>query len=71
MGGFSSSAFSVLAFSVAAFSFDAVTPPAAVTPEQPKYYSVDNGAAQRAHRRQQLEEDEVMLAVIQQFVLET
>ena len=70
MGGFSSSSFAVAAFSVAAFSFN-TTPPAVVTPaETLKYYTVDNGA-QIALRRQQLEEDEVILALIQQFVLET
>jgi hypothetical protein len=70
MGGFSASSFAVTAFSVAAFAFDSVSPPVTVTPEPPRYYSVDNGAAQRAHRRQQLEEDEVILAIVQQFVME-
>jgi hypothetical protein len=53
---------------VAVQGFAPATVPAV---EQPRYYSVDAGAAQRAHRRQQLEEDEVILALIQQFVLET
>jgi hypothetical protein len=48
-----------------------VEPGADQAQETPKYYSVDAGAAQRALRRQQLEEDEVILALIQQFVLET
>lgn len=68
-GGFSSASFAVAAFSVAAFAFDAA--PVTVIPEPPKYYSVDNGAVQKAHRRQQLEEDEVILAIVQQFVMET
>ncbi|OXE35265.1 MAG: hypothetical protein CGW95_15035 [Phenylobacterium zucineum] len=45
--------------------------PATVTvPEPHRYYSMGTDAVQ-ALRRQQLEEDEVILAVIQQFVLET
>jgi hypothetical protein len=56
---------------VAAQGFATVDIPSVVIPEPNRYYSVDNGAAQRAHRRQQLEEDEVILAIVQQFVMET
>ena len=42
----------------------------AVVPEPPKYYAASIDSVQ-ALRRQQLEEDEVILAVIQQFVLES
>lgn len=67
MGAFSASAFAIAAFSVAAFSFDAVTPTAA--PDL-AYYSVAEDVRQ-AHMRQLKEEDELIFALIQQFVLET
>ena len=57
----------------ASFSIDATgtaTQPTTVLPELPRYYSVNTDAAVQAKRRQQLEEDEVILAIIQQFVME-
>lgn len=68
MGSFSATAFAIAAFSTAAFSFDA-----AVTPNAPPdlaYYSVGDDI-RKAHMRQLQEEDELLLAIIQQFVLET
>jgi len=44
-------------------------PPTEITTPAPQYYSASLDAMQ-ALRRQQLEEDEVILAIIQQFVLE-
>lgn len=66
MQGFSASAFAVAAFSVAAFALDSA--PTTVIPEPPRYYSASLDAI-AAQRRQQLEEDEAILAIIQQFVM--
>lgn len=43
--------------------------PSTAVAEAPRYYSTADARAQ-ALRRQQLEEDEVIFALIQQFVLE-
>jgi hypothetical protein len=67
MAGFSASAFAIAAFSVAAFSFDAGATPNA--PPDLAYYSVGETVLE-ARMRQQLEEDEIILALIQQFVME-
>lgn len=44
--------------------------PADTQVEAPRYYSASTDAMQ-ALRRQQLEEDEVILAIVKQFVMET
>ena len=44
-------------------------PPTETATQAPQYYSASLDAMQ-ALRRQQLEEDEVILAIIQQFVME-
>jgi hypothetical protein len=64
MGAFSATAFAIAAFSTAAFSFDAVTPTSAYA-EPPTYYSVTD-----AHAQYLQDEDEMILAIIQQFVME-
>lgn len=55
---------------VAVQGFAPVPQTATAAPEPPKYYSASLDAMQ-ALRRQQLEEDEVILAIVKQFVMET
>ena len=65
---FSGSSFAVAAFSVAAFAFGDSAPVVTVTPEQPRYSA--SLASQTQHWQQLHEEDEVLLTVLQHFVME-